>query len=334
MSLPDPLVPPEVDLRGLPFMPLDVARLRDSGLAIEATGDEFRAAILLWCASWGQVPAGSLPNSDTALATYAGYGRGDLKGWRKVRAGALRGFVECSDGRLYHPVVAEKALDAWAERVEYREAKENEKARKQREREDRKRMFEALRGAGIVLPWNTQTSELRSRYEALPKNVTGHAPVTVTGHAPDTAKTGTGTGTGTGIKDQELSTPDGVLVGAAHQPDPPGDSESDQENPAIRRMAPCPAQAIVDLYHEILPELPQVALLNDSRRRHLQGRWREHEAHRSLEFWRDLFETIRASPFLMGKTPGRNGGTPFRATFDWIIAPTNFVKIVEGNYHA
>lgn len=95
MSLPEPLVPQEVDLRGLTFMPLDVARLRDSDLAIEATGDEFRAAVLLWCASWGQVPAGSLPNSDTALATYAGYGRGDIKGWRKVREGALRGFIEC-----------------------------------------------------------------------------------------------------------------------------------------------------------------------------------------------------------------------------------------------
>lgn len=52
MSLPEPLVPQEVDLRGLTFMPLDVARLRDSDLAIEATGDEFRAAVLLWCASW------------------------------------------------------------------------------------------------------------------------------------------------------------------------------------------------------------------------------------------------------------------------------------------
>ncbi|MCO3187879.1 hypothetical protein FA223_32375 [Pseudomonas aeruginosa] len=84
----------------------------------------------------------------------------------------------------------------------------------------------------------------------------------------------------------------------------------------------------------MLPELPAVALLNDTRRRHLQARWREHEAHRSLDFWRDLFETVKASPFLMGNVPGRNGAKPFRATFDWIIAPSNFVKIVEGNYHA
>ncbi|WP_096001739.1 DnaT-like ssDNA-binding domain-containing protein [Pseudomonas fluorescens] len=200
---PEPPISPDVDLRGMPFMPLDVNRLRDSDLAIEATGEEFRAAVMLWCASWNQIPAGSLPNSDTALAAYAGFGR-DVKGWKKVKSGALRGFIECSDDRLYHSVVTEKAMDAWAERVEYREVKDNEKARKQRERDDRKRMFEGLRLAGIVLPWNVPTAELRSQYQALiegNQGVTSHAPVTVTGHAPDTAKTGTGTGTG--IKDQE-----------------------------------------------------------------------------------------------------------------------------------
>lgn len=198
---PDPPISADVDLRGMAFMPLDVNRLRDSDLAIEATGEEFRAAVMLWCASWNQVPAGSLPNSDTALAAYAGFGR-DIKGWKKVKAGALRGFVECSDDRLYHSVVTEKAMDAWAERVEYREVKENEKARKQREREDRKRMFDDLRQVGIILPWNVSTSELRSQHQAIPpgnNTVTSHKPVTVTGHAPDTAKTGTGTG----IKDQE-----------------------------------------------------------------------------------------------------------------------------------
>lgn len=194
---PMPLVPSEVDLRGLPFMPLDVARLRDSDLAIEATGDEFRAAVLLWCASWNQVPAGSLPNAEQALAAYAGFGR-DVKGWRKVSAGALRGFVECADGRLYHPVVAEKALDAWAQRVEHRKGKENENDRKRREREERALMFEALRAAGQVMAWNTPTKALREAFAALEQKgddiVTGHTPVTVTGHAPDTAKRGRGTG--------------------------------------------------------------------------------------------------------------------------------------------
>jgi hypothetical protein len=109
----DPLVPPEVDLRNFTYMPLDVVRLRDSDIAGVEDGEVFRAAVLAWCAAWHQVPAASLPDDDAVLARLTGYGR-DMATWRRVReAGALRGFVRCSDGRLYHPVVAEKAVEAW-----------------------------------------------------------------------------------------------------------------------------------------------------------------------------------------------------------------------------
>ncbi|UPG89296.1 YdaU family protein [Luteibacter aegosomaticola] len=192
-------------------MPLDVNRLRDSQLSISASGDEFRAAVLLWCASWNQVPAASLPDDEKSLAAYAGYAR-DVKGWRKVRDGAMRGFVMCADGRWYHPVVAEKAIEAWSERQEYREGKENEKARKDREREWRKQAFEALRSINVVPEWNVKTSVLRAMISEhgltshIDAHVTCHAPVTVTGHAPVTAKTGTGTGTGK-EEDQEKPGP-------------------------------------------------------------------------------------------------------------------------------
>jgi len=104
-----PMTPHDADLRGYPAMLLDVQRLRDSDIANESTGDEFRAAVLLWCASWHQLPAGSLPDSDRALCRLAGYGR-DMDGWLQVRDGALRGWVLCDDGRLYHPVIAEKVM--------------------------------------------------------------------------------------------------------------------------------------------------------------------------------------------------------------------------------
>ncbi|WP_249404999.1 DUF1376 domain-containing protein [Stenotrophomonas sp. CFBP 13725] len=219
----------DVDLRGMPFMPLDVARLRDSDLAIMATGDEFRAAVLLWCAAWNQLPAASLPDNDQALAAYAGFGR-DVRGWLAVKPGAMRGFVVCSDGRWYHPVVAEKAVEAWAERKEYRAGKEHDNDRKRREREWRSLAFKALRAVGISPVWNIRTGELRKlleRYELqvvqVDKQCSGGEgdddsddcdgmervtppvtpPVTGTGHGHVTAKTGTGTGTGT-----DISTPD------------------------------------------------------------------------------------------------------------------------------
>jgi hypothetical protein len=49
---PEPLTPPDCDLRDFSWMPLDVIRLRDSDLAVISSGDAFRAAVLLWCASW------------------------------------------------------------------------------------------------------------------------------------------------------------------------------------------------------------------------------------------------------------------------------------------
>ena len=105
-------VPEHIDLRDCEWMPLDVRRLRDSGIAARASGEGFRAAVLLWCASWHQVPAATLPDDDAELAMLAGYGR-DVAGWRAVRDEALRGWIATGDGQLYHPVIAEKAIEAW-----------------------------------------------------------------------------------------------------------------------------------------------------------------------------------------------------------------------------
>ena len=112
MDHQEPLVPAEVDLRDFAYMPLDVVRLRDSDLAAVSTGEGFRAAVMLWCASWHQQPAASLPDDDRLLARLAGFGR-DVGAWEEVSEEALRGFVKCSDGRLYHPVIADKANEAW-----------------------------------------------------------------------------------------------------------------------------------------------------------------------------------------------------------------------------
>lgn len=121
----EPLTPPDCDLRDFAFMPLDVARILDSDVYALATGDEFRAAFSLWCKSWTQVPAASLPDDDRILAHLSGTGAK----WKKVKAMALRGFVKCSDGRLYHSVVAEKANEAWKKKQSFRDRsrKGNEK---------------------------------------------------------------------------------------------------------------------------------------------------------------------------------------------------------------
>jgi len=120
-ELPAPLLASDIDLRDFPYMPLDVVRLRDSEITAIVSGEAFRAAVILWCVAWHQIPAASLPSDDRALARMAGFGR-DVDGWENLKTEALHGFVLCSDGRYYHPVIAEKARDAW-------EAKKSQRAR-------------------------------------------------------------------------------------------------------------------------------------------------------------------------------------------------------------
>lgn len=93
--------------------------------------------------------------------------------------------------------------------------------------------------------------------------------------------------------------------------------------------APCPHQKIIDLYHTHLPELRRVREWTKVREQHLQSRWREKPERQSLEWWERFFKYIAKSEFLMGRTE-----KPFSCDLEWIVRPTNFVKIVEGKYHA
>ena len=112
-ELPAPMTPADCDLRDFAFMPLDVRRLLTSETWVLGEADEKVAALSLWCEAWHQVPAASLPENERMLAHLSGAGQA---GWKKVRDHALRGWIKCSDGRLYHPVVAEKAIEAWAKK--------------------------------------------------------------------------------------------------------------------------------------------------------------------------------------------------------------------------
>jgi hypothetical protein len=115
-NLPDPLTPPDCDLRGMPDMPIDVHVLLTSDIFLLSTGDEFKAAFALWCHAFFQIPAGSLPDNLKLLETLSGFGRK----FARIKEVALRGFIKCSDGRLYHPMVCRKALIAWNYRLNLR----------------------------------------------------------------------------------------------------------------------------------------------------------------------------------------------------------------------
>jgi len=178
-----PLTPPDADLQDFPFMLLHVARLRDSDLAAEAHPEACWYAVMLWAASWHQLPAGSLPNNDTVLARLCGLGR-DLRTFKRHRADALRGFVVCDDGRLYHPVVAEQVVAAW------------ESKRQQRWRSECARIKKANQRNGTDLPIPTYEEFIGAHVPAVSLGTTDPVPGDNDECPPGQSLQETGTGTG------------------------------------------------------------------------------------------------------------------------------------------
>jgi len=95
---------------------------------------------------------------------------------------------------------------------------------------------------------------------------------------------------------------------------------------------PCPHQQIIDLYHEVLPELPAVKVWTDKRRKMLGARWREDRKRQSLTYWRRFFAFVACSDFLTGRLPPNPGRAPWRASLDWLINAENFVKVIEEKF--
>lgn len=116
VPLPQPLTPPDSTVAHLPSMLLDVQRLRDSSIANHENPEVFRTSVILWCAAWQQTPAASLDNNDRELAGMAGFSRA-MDQWLAIKDEVMAGFCLCADGRWYHPVVAEKALEQMLEHL-------------------------------------------------------------------------------------------------------------------------------------------------------------------------------------------------------------------------
>lgn len=183
-SFGEPLIAESVDLRNYCWMKLDVCRLAASDFFHLADNEEFGAGVKLWTAAMRQVPAGSLPNNNRIIASLAGYANAPRR-WSRVREMALYGWVPCSDGRLYHPVLAELVTDiqeslmAKKNRVDVLSPQE-ERKRKTRERVRRwrmaqKEMMEAANQdlSGPVMPSGVSQPSVTGSVTVTQKSVTG-----------------------------------------------------------------------------------------------------------------------------------------------------------------
>lgn len=132
-----PPVPHDLDLTDLPCMMLDIERLKKSKAWLRAKRNPALGFYLMnmWMRAFHEIPASSIENDPDVLADAAGCHPRD---WAKVRADVMAGWLLCSDGRLYHPVVAEKALEALAKRIKYHHGKALARFRQAKSRAEQK----------------------------------------------------------------------------------------------------------------------------------------------------------------------------------------------------
>jgi hypothetical protein len=192
-----PLVPSCVDLRDFPFMPMEFGRLFASDTWTLSNDAEKVAAITLWGKSWAQVPAGSLPDDDRLLAAHSGAG----PRWKRVKDMALRGWRKCDDGRLYHPVVCAKALEAWLEKLSSRLSSGAGNAKRWGIEFDPSEIEEQIRDARrMLLALNPQSRTLtKKKPPGIPSGSKKHPAGNADGIPPGVPLGSQETGTGTGI---------------------------------------------------------------------------------------------------------------------------------------
>lgn len=108
-------------------------------------------------------------------------------------------------------------------------------------------------------------------------------------------------------------------------------SDSDAYSKGLLRKSPADSIAqITSKWNEFAKKhgLPVVTGVSKGTKRlgHLNARLSE----KGFDFDK-LMTIVEGSPFLLGQVAGKKS-EPFFATFDWLICPNNYQKVIEGNY--
>lgn len=126
-------------------------------------------------------------------------------------------------------------------------------------------------------------------------------------------------------------------------PETEAETEALQKPPTVvvasqAKRPACPTEEIVHLYHDQLPMLPRVEVLNEARRTSISARWREVVTDpdiakaedvkaAGLEWFAWFFGHCAKSRFLTGRAKD------WRADLDFLMTPRKFARAVEGAYH-
>lgn len=132
-------------------------------------------------------------------------------------------------------------------------------------------------------------------------------------------------------------------------PDTPPDEKTDTDfadeaakHAATKRNgAKIPYEKVLELFRDHLPMLPQPHTVNPARQKAIRLRWDDAQKagylneyatpdgdpiSAGLRFFDQFFLLVSRCPHLIGRK------TKWHANFDWLMIPSNFIKVLEGNY--
>jgi uncharacterized protein YdaU (DUF1376 family) len=95
--------------------------------------------------------------------------------------------------------------------------------------------------------------------------------------------------------------------------------ENENENENINKNI----DNIKNIFNEICIDLPKVEVLNDNRKKAIKGRLKEYGPEKIEQ----VFRMAQESDFICGRA------TDWRGTFDWVMTPKYFPRILEGQYN-
>lgn len=107
-------------------------------------------------------------------------------------------------------------------------------------------------------------------------------------------------------------------------------------------VVPCPYQRIVEAYHELLPSLPGVRLMSESRQKAMRKLWvwvltskrpegarRAESADEAMEWIRAYFARAAENDFLMGRTPRNGEHSGWTCDFDFLLTERGMRHVIE-----
>lgn len=174
-----------------------------------------------------------------------------------------------------------------------------------------------IRSALVQQPLNSVETEHQ-------RNSTNHKPITNNQEPTDKRHVATG----------DQSPPSVEQIATAHS-----ESAPQQKSKAL---PDCRYTELIDLYHDVLPELPRAKVMSEPRKAAMRKRWlwvlqttkpdgtrRARDAPEALAWFRDFFTRAGQNDFIMGRT-GRTGPhSAWEADVDYLMSDKGLKQVVE-----